>query len=133
MIGEYTDCLSKSIILQGRTSNGTLINTETCSGFGECTQKFCEIANNSRVDWTCFLLESSNSEKIYYYNNNTVYLLVSIILFLFVVSIILSLLLCLNKRKLSKMNEMLYEKVSPLKNVNYGDDFNTDENNGKIE
>ncbi len=119
MIEQYSDCLFNTVILQGRTYNQTLIKTVSCLGFQDCTQKFCEMANNSMVDMTCLLLESSNTEMVYYYNNNIMYLLVSIILFLLIVLIVLSLVLYFTKKNLVNMNHMLYGKVSNIHHVDY--------------
>lgn len=127
MVERYNDCLSsKSVTIEGRTSNGTFIEVMKCSGFDECTQKFCQISNNTMVDWTCFLMDSSKTEQIYYYNNNILYLLCAIIIILLICLAILSVFLYLNIKKLSHANEMFHEKFTKTEHINYGDQFDDD-------
>ena len=128
MISSYSDCLSsKFIIIQGRTSNYTFVEGMTCSDFSECTQKICQIANNSMVDWTCFLMDSSKTEQIFYYNNNLLYLLCAIIIFLLICLVSISILLYFNRKKMSHINDLHHEKFNKTEHVNYSDTFNNDD------
>jgi hypothetical protein len=120
MISEYySDCFSKSVIVQGRTSNFTIIDTTTCSNFAECTQKLCQMTNNSMVDMVALFFESSHTDQIYYYDNKFVYLLASIIILLLIILFILAGLLCIFRLKISNMRDMAYEKVNKIHHVEY--------------
>jgi len=116
---EFSDCFSKLVIVQGRSSNFTIINSTTCSNFVDCTQKLCHMINNSMVDMAVMFFESSYTEQIFYYDNKFVYLLISLILLLLLLLFILSGLLCISRFKLSDMHDKAYEKVNKIQHVEY--------------
>ena len=111
MIDEYTNCFAQTVLIQGRTSNYSFIDSSSCLGFDDCTRKLCAMANNSNVDWTCFLLESSHVDKITHYNNYLFYLLIVIIIVLILFSFTITILYLVNRCKLSKMEGIYYEKI----------------------
>lgn len=119
MINEFSNCFSNFVIIQGRSSNFTIINTTTCSNFADCTQKLCHMVNNTRVDMISMFFESSYTEKVFYYDNKFVYLLVAIILLLLLILFILFGLLCIFKLKISNLHDMAYEKVNKINHVEY--------------
>src|SRR4029078_5522652 len=121
MIHKYTDCLFKFVIIQGRTSNSYLVDSKTCSSFEECTYKLCEMANNSNVDWTCLLLESSKNDTIIHYNNYLFYLLIGIIILLFLLLCVVLVVYFMNKRKLTTIEGMYYTKINNIQHTKYED------------
>lgn len=119
LINEFSDCFSKSVVIQGRTSNFTTIDTTTCSNFAECSQKLCHMTNNSMVDMVILFFESSDTHEVFYYDNKFVYLLVSLIILLLIISFILFVLLCISRLKISNLNDMAYEKVHKIHHVEF--------------
>ena len=118
---EYSDCFSKFVIIQGRTSNFTIVNSTTCSNFVECSQKLCHMANNSMVDMVNLFFESSYTEQIYYYDSKIVYLLASLIILLLLILFILTGLLCVYRLKLTDMHGKAYEKINKVHLVGYNE------------
>ena len=70
--------------------NHYLIDGETCIGMTDCNRLMCNVANNPKVDWTCFATSNSGNIQFPIYNFQILLILIIIIVLQFLVLVCVS-------------------------------------------